>query len=67
MLVKRVNPVYPKEVRKKHVQGIVMLHAFISKQGDLTQPEVVSGDTLLASAALDGTRQWKYRPYVFQG
>lgn len=67
MLVKKVNPVYPKEARKKHVQGIVMLHAFISKQGDITQLEVVSGDPLLASAALDATRQWKYRPYVFQG
>ena len=67
MLVKKVNPIYPKEARKKHVQGVVMLHAFISKQGDITQLEVVSGDPLLASAALAATRQWKYRPYVFQG
>jgi len=67
MLVKKVNPIYPKEARKKHVQGVVMLHAIIDKQGAITRLEVVSGDPLLASSALDAARQWKYRPYVLQG
>ena len=67
LLLKKVNPEYPKKARKKHIQGVVILSATIDKSGDIANLVVVSGDPILAKAASDAARQWKYRPYLLQG
>ena len=65
--VKMVPPKYPKKARKKGIQGTVLLHVMISKTGDVTTVELVSGDPLLASAAIDAVKQWKYSPTLLGG
>jgi len=45
-------------------QGAVDLMATISKIGDVTKVEVLRGDAILAKAASDAVRQWKYRPFL---
>lgn len=67
LLIKRVNPKYPQKARQNYIQGTVVLTAKISKQGDITDLELVSGDPLLAKAAIAAVKQWKYRPYLLQG
>ena len=67
LLVKRVNPKYPKEARKEGIQGVVILTAKIGKHGDIADLSVVSGDPLLAKAAMDAVKKWKYRPYLLLG
>ena len=67
LLLKKVNPVYPKTARKKHIQGVVVISATIDKNGDIANLVVVSGDPTLAKAATEAVQQWKYRPYLFQG
>jgi len=70
MLVKKVPPKYPKKARKNHIEGTVVLHAKISKEGDvadLADLSVISGDPMLTQAALDAVKQWKYRPYLLGG
>jgi periplasmic protein TonB len=67
LLLKRVNPVYPKTARKKHIQGVVIMSAMIDKNGDIANLVVVSGDPTLAKAATEAVQQWKYRPYLLQG
>ena len=37
--------------------------ATISKDGDITNVKLISGDALLADAAIDAVKQWKYKPY----
>jgi protein TonB len=64
LIVKKVLPVYPQKARKKHVQGNVVMRAEINTNGDVTDLTVISGDPLLAPAALEAVRQWKYRPYL---
>jgi periplasmic protein TonB len=46
---------------------VVTLHALIGKTGDIENLELVSGDPLLAPAAIDAVKQWKYKPYLFKG
>ena len=67
LLLERVNPKYPKKARKKHIQGVVVLSAKITKDGDIADLSVISGDPLLARAATDAVKQWKYRPYLRRG
>ena len=39
----------------------------ISREGAIENLQVLSGHPMLARAALDAVRQWRYRPYVLNG
>jgi protein TonB len=64
MLIKKVAPKYPNKARKHHIEGTVVMRAEISKEGDITDLTVISGDPMLTRAALDAVKQWKYRSYL---
>jgi TonB family protein len=67
LLLKRVNPEYPPDARRARIQGTVVLHVLISKAGDIATVELVSGHPMLAPAAIDAVKQWKYKPYLLNG
>ncbi len=67
LLVSKVQPTYPPEARNARIQGTVVLHAVISKAGDVESLELVSGHPMLAPAAIEAVKQWKYRPYLLNG
>jgi len=67
MLLYKVEPVYPRIAKAARVSGIVMLHATISKAGDITDLRVICGPQLLQDASIKAVQQWKYRPYIFHG
>ncbi len=62
-----VRPSYPKEARKKKIEGPVVLHAVVTLDGTLQDLTVVSGNPILADAALDAVRQWRYQPSKING
>ena len=62
-LIHRVQPEYPALAKMARVQGAVVLHAIISKQGTIEGLEVISGPPALVPAAVEAVRQWRYRPY----
>jgi len=64
LLVHKVQPVYPKQAAKHHIQGTVVLEAHIGKDGIVRDLRVVSGPPELTKAALDAVKQWRYRPYL---
>ena len=67
LLVKQVQPVYPRGALQMHVEGSVQLAATISKTGDISEVKALSGDSQLAHAAMDAVKQWKYKPYLLNG
>jgi periplasmic protein TonB len=67
LLTRRVNPTYPPLARQARIQGTVVLQAEISKNGDIENLRLVSGHPMLAPAAIDAVKQWKYRPYILNG
>ncbi|MBI3477000.1 MAG: energy transducer TonB [Acidobacteria bacterium] len=67
LLIYKVQPQYPEVARNAGIQGQVVLQAEIDKNGDMREVHLVSGDPLLAPAALEAVRQWKYRPYLLDG
>lgn len=62
-----VTPSYPKEARKKKIEGPVVLHAVVAVDGTLSDINVVSGSPILADAALEAVRQWHYQPSKVNG
>jgi protein TonB len=66
-LIHQVQPVYPAAAKITHTQGTVQLAAIIGRDGSIQDLRVVSGHPLLAQAAVDAVRQWRYRPYILNG
>jgi protein TonB len=67
LLIKRVQPTYPQSALAVHAQGAVQIEATVTKEGNVTNLKVLSGDAVLARAALDAVRQWRYKPYYLDG
>jgi TonB family protein len=67
VLVRRVQPVYPAEARRMHVEGSVVINAVVTAEGKVDQLELVSGDARLTPAAIEAVRQWRYTPYSLNG
>ncbi len=67
LLLKKVQPFYPKGALAMQVEGSVEIMATISKTGDISHVTVVSGDAQLTKAAADAVKQWKYKPYLLNG
>ena len=67
LVIKRVQPKYPPSSLSAHSQGAVQIEATIDKEGNVTNLKVLKGDPILAKAALDAVRQWRYKPYYLDG
>jgi TonB family protein len=67
LLIKRVTPKYPQPALAVHAGGAVQIEATINKEGNVTNPKVLSGAPVLAHAALEAVRQWRYKPYYLDG
>jgi len=67
MLLKRVEPVYPEVARTARIQGTVVIFAVIGKEGTITVLHLIRGHPLLAPAAIQAVKQWRYRPFVLNG
>ena len=63
-LIRKVQPAYPPLARSARIQGTVSLQAVISKQGLIENLRVISGHPMLAPAAIEAVRQWRYRLYI---
>jgi TonB family protein len=61
-LLNKVQPLYPVAARLMHIAGTVRLQAIIGKDGRVRDVEVLSGNPILAQAALAAVREWRYRP-----
>jgi protein TonB len=67
LLIKRVQPKYPPAALAAHVQGAVQIEATINQEGKVVDVKVLSGDSVLAHAAVEAVRQWRYKPYYLDG
>jgi protein TonB len=66
-IISRPDPVYPDWARRAGIQGEVVLHAIISTDGRIIELQVLSGNFVLARAALDAVQQWRYQPTLLNG
>ena len=53
--------------RQARIQGSVLLQAQISKEGTIEHLTLISGHPMLAPAAIEAVKQWRYKPYILNG
>lgn len=67
MLIFRVAPVYPDDLKSQGISGTVQLAAIIDKQGNLAGIHSLGGPTGLIKPAMDAVAQWHYQPSLLNG
>jgi protein TonB len=65
--IKYVQPNYPPLAKQARIQGQVVLQAEISKEGMIQNLQLISGHPMLAPAAIEAVKQWRYKPYLLNG
>lgn len=66
-LLTMVQPAYPRDAKKHHISGAVVLKASILKDGTVHNITVISGPPELTQAAVDAASQWRYSPATLNG
>jgi TonB family protein len=58
----RVAPVYPDLARKMNITGTVKIQVVVAANGAVKDAKVLGGHPVLAGAALDAVRKWRFEP-----
>ncbi len=66
-LLHRVEPDYPEQARQQRIQGAVVLSVRIAQNGSVQSATPVAGPPLLAQAASDAVKQWRFKPHLVGG
>ncbi len=66
-LKQKQEPVYPTKALDMQLQGDVLLDVLVGKNGKVKDVHLVSGNPILARAATDAVRHWRYAPFTSQG
>jgi len=67
MLIRRVQPMYPAAALAMRISGTVRLRAIISTDGRVLELNLLSGNPVLARAAMTAVSEWRYRPTLLNG
>jgi TonB family protein len=67
LLIHKVDPDYPAQALPQHLEGPVVLQAWIGKDGSVLDLKLVRGYFLLGRAAFDAVKQWRFKPYNQNG
>jgi periplasmic protein TonB len=66
-LIHQVAPNYPAQARTLRLAGNVTLNVTVAEDGSVRNVGVVNGPSLLAAAAIEAVRQWRYTPSLLNG
>ncbi len=61
------NAIYPQDASKKNIEGQVLVRVVVSDAGNVEKTEVVSGESVLAKAAVDAAKNWTFKPFIKNG
>ncbi len=58
----KVQPAYPELAKKMQISGTVKIEVVVSPNGTVKEARVVGGHPVLATAALDAAKKWRFDP-----
>ena len=62
-LVTKVEPTYPVVARQMKMEGTVEVDAYVGESGTVETVKTVNGNPVLAKAAEDAVKKWKFSPF----
>lgn len=65
-LISRIEPTYPAEAVRQEIAGTVKVRAAIARDGAVQSLEA-NGPPMLAEAAKNAVRQWRFKPTLLDG
>jgi protein TonB len=66
--VRTVPPVYPAEMQRQGISGIVTVRCTIDEHGDVTEAVVVkSSADVFQKPAVEALQRWKFKPATLEG
>jgi len=67
LVTHRVDPDYPAAARPAKLQGVIVLDVVVGRDGSVVDVHALNGPELLARAAMDAMRWWRFEPYRVEG
>ncbi|HEY4740175.1 MAG TPA: energy transducer TonB [Candidatus Acidoferrales bacterium] len=58
----KIDPKYPELARQYQLSGKVKVEVTVAPDGLVTKTRLVGGNALLAGAAIEAVKKWKYEP-----
>ncbi len=58
----KVQPMYPELARKMNITGTVKVEVVVAPNGTVKDAKVLGGHPLLANAALEAVKKWRFEP-----
>jgi TonB family protein len=58
----KVQPIYPDLARRMGITGTVKVEVVVSPNGTVKDARVIGGHPVLATAALDAAKKWRFEP-----
>lgn len=58
----KVQPEYPELARRMNITGTVRVQVVVAANGTVKDAKVVGGHPVLAGAALEAVRKWRFEP-----
>ena len=58
----KVQPAYPELAKKMNIAGTVKIEIVVAPNGSVKEAHVVGGHPVLANAALDAAKKWRFDP-----
>jgi len=62
----KVEPLYPPLARKMNLSGTVKVEIVVAPNGTVKDAKVVGGHPVLANAALEAVRKWRFEPATLE-
>jgi TonB family protein len=67
-LLKRVQPIYPRQMESMRIAGTVVLDAVIRRDGTIGDVTILqSSNAAFAQSAITALKQWRYSPLPYEG
>ena len=60
--IHKVPPIYPEMAKRMHITGSVKVVATVDAAGGVSNAQSDSGNKVLAQAAIDAVKRWKFAP-----
>jgi TonB family protein len=67
LVIHRVDPDYPAAARPGNLQGVIVLDVVVGGDGSVADMHALNGPEVLAQAAMDAMRWWRFEPYRVNG